>query len=684
MNIAYLFCLLLISVLVLMIIAYFMSKLKENSSMLILILFIPTVLCGLIVYLIGYIPESAGVGDYVRAFLRALYSTGRMFSFNDDYGAINNKNQIVNSLGYTIVFWAAHVSALVIMVSAFFTIFGNKLVTLIKKFFKLNKDIYIIYGINWKSLSFAQNVLTKDDSISHPARDRYVLFIDENINQQFQHKVDSIGALYLDCPIFLGNSFNKSALLKAGFKTSLAKKIHVFAFTENDMINFNIIDGVLDIADSENISEKHLKGIYIHTDSDSIVEALSRKQSNKKYNFNYFCEADLAARNLFGTYPLYAKLAFDSQTGLPQGKKTLKILILGFGFTGKHILRQALYNGQFDDCDFEAIIIDKSMNDIQGQFKNNYPALFSEYKPQNLTINFIQDNVRSDDFYELLKNYMTITVSGNIFQIDYIVSTLGDDHLNFEVASDIRRFLKRYEINQLPTLSAHIADKVYKLFDDGINEDKMGDIIIFGDYDEIFTEGKIINEEMDKLAKAVNLSFGGSEWAALSTHKKNSNRASASFLGAYLYILGLELRNSTEIRSADFIIGEEMFIRMLKENDQLLENLGRTEHLRWNAFHYAYGWTKKTINKVCSYEDRIDEENKQHACIVPWEELITVKNKIIEEDQKSTSATEIVNVIAECDFQGKDRKNILSLHNIINEYNKKVADEKKLKIVKRR
>ena len=673
-----------IGTLVLLLLSYLMAKLKDKTSKITIVLLIPTILCGLGVYLIGYMPESASVGDYSRSLLRAIFSTGRMFSFNDDYSAIK-KSEIVNSMVYTLVFWACHVSALIIMILTFFSIFGKKLLDQMKILFKFNKDIYIIYGANTKSLSFAQNILTKDDYLEKAASDRYVLFIDENIDQQMQDKISSIGGVFINCPVFTRNSFNNGALKKAGLRKRifLPKVIYVFAFTENDMINFNIINGILDVANKENIPEKNLKGIYIHSDSETIIEALNEKAISIKYNFNYFCEADLAARKLFETYPLYSKLAFDRQTGLPQEKKTLKILILGFGVTGKHILRKALYNGQFEGCAFEAIVIDRYMNDIQGQFKNNYPALFSESKPQYLKINFIQDNVRSDSFYELLKKYVENTNAANIFHIDYVVASLGDDNLNFEVVSDIRRFLKRQKVSQLPTLSAHIADKVYKLFNTG-KDDMMGDINIFGDYDDIFTDGIIISEEMDILAKAVDSSYGGTDWVSLSTHKKNSNRAAASFMSAYLYIVGLEVKKSVAIESDEEIITEEKFVKMFGENNQLLENLGRTEHQRWNAFHYAFGWTKKSLDTVHSYTERIEESNKIHACLVPWDELTIVKNKIIEEYKMTTSNAEMESIIRRCNFQGTDRNNIFSLYRIREEYNSKVLDENKIDFVFKR
>jgi hypothetical protein len=378
--------------------------------------------------------------------------------------------------------------------------------------------------------------------------------------------------------------------------------MNIFAFTESDIINYNIIKGVLSVASKEKISENYLKGLFIHTNSETIIDGLTEQINGYRYNLNYFCEADLAARKLFEEFPLYEKLTFNKNTGLPKEKKTLKILILGFGVTGKEIMRQAIYNGQFEGCSFEAIAVDRYMKDMEGKFKGNYPALFSEYKPEKLLINLVHDNVRSDSFYRLLQQYIEKTTTGSVFQIDYIVASLGDDNQNFEAVTDIKRFLIKNQVDNLPTFAAHIADKKYKLFNDG-NNDAPGGIIIFGDYDEIFTHSIIINEEMDILAKAVDTSYGGKDWAGLSIFLKNSNRALASFMDAFLYILGLEKKTMSnnpienkKIRKKS--ISETDFEKIFKNNMELLKNMSRTEHLRWSSFHYAFGWTLKTLDKV--------------------------------------------------------------------------------------
>jgi hypothetical protein len=51
----------------------------------------------------------------------------------------------------------------------------------------------------------------------------------------------------------------------------------------------------------------------------------------------------------------------------------------------------------------------------------------------------------------------------------------------------------------------------------------------------------------------------------------------------------------------------------------VLEDLAKAEHRRWNAFHYVNGWTRK--EKIAHGDQPRDNKNKQHVCLVDWDEL---------------------------------------------------------------
>jgi len=166
---------------------------------------------------------------------------------------------------------------------------------------------------------------------------------------------------------------------------------------------------------------------------------------------------------------------------------------------------------------------------------------------------------------------------------------------------------------------------------------------------------------------------------------KNSNRAYAGFMGAFLYILGLDCKTKDEGATEEETLSEEEFRNIFAENPVLQENLGKTEHLRWNSFHYASGWVKKPMNEITGQKPRADEINKVHPCLVPWEELPVVGKMIIKKSKNSgLPQSEIVKAIEDNDFQKKDRSNILNLYKIIESYNRGVPEKRKLSLVRRK
>ena len=69
---------------------------------------------------------------------------------------------------------------------------------------------------------------------------------------------------------------------------------------------------------------------------------------------------------------------------------------------------------------------------------------------------------------------------------------------------------------------------------------------------------------------------------------------------------------------------------------EVLEVLGETEHLRWNAFHFVMGYspmsTEEFDERAETYRKRVekglpgirlskDAVNRTHACLIPWDEL---------------------------------------------------------------
>ena len=102
-----------------------------------------------------------------------------------------------------------------------------------------------------------------------------------------------------------------------------------------------------------------------------------------------------------------------------------------------------------------------------------------------------------------------------------------------------------------------------------------------------------------------------------------------------------------------------------------MENMSITEHLRWCGFHYSMGYEKMSEEgwekRAGDYRREVavggvgrtriskDAAGKQHACLIPWDELDTLSQKESAVTGKDT------------DYKQMDRDNVKVVLKLLNE-----------------
>ena len=134
---------------------------------------------------------------------------------------------------------------------------------------------------------------------------------------------------------------------------------------------------------------------------------------------------------------------------------------------------------------------------------------------------------------------------------------------------------------------------------------------------------------MDELAVSINHYYCGEEktaeeqWNACDYFSRMSCRASADYLKSLLTRLDLLNKDSID--------------------DETMENLGETEHLRWCAFHYSMGYTCMSEEEWNERAERFIKEKEKtgkgsirisknagamkHACLISWDDLDILSDK---------------------------------------------------------
>ncbi len=222
-----------------------------------------------------------------------------------------------------------------------------------------------------------------------------------------------------------------------------------------------------------------------------------------------------------------------------------------------------------------------------------------------------------------------------------IIST-NDDEQNLDIAINLQdtTYLEKSTKGTLQTkvlFGLHHNLGLGKVIDE--NKEAFANFYSFASMTEASSPESLIDEKLDTIAKWSNFyyakMYGGedieTEWTSASMHDKLSTKAQVLHMTTKLTTLGLSFEKSNQGYDALYSHNKVLFDKALdlssygdepietftvdrfpKSFDSAIDKLARSEHNRWNAFHYLYGWKHATKRA---------KELKQHHCLLPLEEF---------------------------------------------------------------
>ncbi len=577
-----------------------------------------TFFSGLVLYIIGYLPDHVIQGnpppvqgqpspDVSAIALRALFSTCRIFILENDFGEISEI--LRNDTIYSLLFHLVHALGLMITVLTLLSLFGLHIISRIQLLFYRSSETYVFCGLN----EYAYHLIR---SLRENGRDRCIIVI-EGLKQSSEEEEVLVKKIRENqCILIDRNAGEVENLRRLKLPARFYQKpLHFFLLSEQENANIQTAIKLIQNIKKDKTSAENLT-LYIHSSSMNTGQIMDkiRKENGVNVDFRVLNIPDLAARQLMDTCPVHETMELDTREARVHSDFTL--FLAGFGPMGVEVLRKTLYSGQFYGGQFKAVVTDSAMNSREGVFNNRYSAIKSNY-----SIQFIQADPGSSAFYDLILQ--------NIYEINYIVVCLEDDRLNMETALEIQRLLRRSGVKRSVTIAVQISESEELSHYQEIA--LMPDIRIFGRISDIFTESIIINESMDKMARTMNALFNRiyhvdpeDNWFDLDEFTKESNRSAAMNIRTKLRLLGLDMAEAEDsdkqpVRLEEYLQGKR------------LENLAKQEHLRWNAFHFASGWVTWELSETTGAKKAKDSVNKRHACLVPWERLADVTRRFSQE-----------------------------------------------------
>ena len=566
-------------------------------------------ICGILTVFFSFLGHSIENG-FFSGFLKSAYQTLALLLGNYDFKATNivSKCSLYIAIVFTLFFYC----------SVFIKLLGKKLRTwFFLKFFA--KNHIVICGAGDMGYALAKDILNKH-------QDKKLLVVDINPTNDNVNSICTLGGYAIS-----GNAIDKDVLNKL----NIAKAEKIILMTGKDISNLEILDAITKvIPEADKNDPDNKKNVYIHLKSSMI-------------NIRAFSVYDNAAQTLFMKHPIGENVdTIDNDS--------VNLAIVGFDAAGLSVLYRALALGHFfNGKPLNVTIFDNNHEKKRAEFLKLYPISLKAGGIINWNIDFKDDGELFNK--DGIENFNQI-----IFCKTNVQASL----------TDIARIIK----NQ----SAHLKNKQFFIFidkHDGIkgiaNDIKIEDtdVIPFGNFSQICSYDVVVNEIYDKMAIRADQRYNQlhkpeyeTNWGDLSPFLQDSNRMQVEHLPIKLkainkllsknrfleydeakekarnrwFDLMLNNQNVSDISKIDLWDKEIKGANILATYISLdnIEKLAKMEKHRWNAFHILNGWTTLPKPEGQDYPYRKDNNKKEHALLIGWNELEEASKYIVEDGIK--------------------------------------------------
>ncbi len=576
------------------------------------VLLIFTALSGIFLYGYGYtmLFDSA-----LQAIMRTIFSVFSMFLGRNEISAISSV-PLLATPWMQIYIYAVHLLACYCTASAVIAALGTRLLRSLRLLLVRRGDLHVIYGVNEHTVAFAEKL--------RKAEKGFIVFVDPGSGSAFDAMILRMGALMMDSDD--AKKPTAAFLKKIGMRAG-KRKLMLYCLDANETGDLRYAEAMRQTLATAGIAPEQTSLTVLLADGNVGAVLQASKDGYGYGSVTAFERTELLARMMVHTWPPYETLSFD-EAG--RATEDFEALIVGFGQKGQAVLRSLVMNGQFEGSRFRAVILAEDCNREAGSFFSRYGGLRDQYD-----LEFYDVNARSTRAYEL--------ILARFKHLNYVVICTGSDKENAEIAMELSGFFSTRGLH--PVVVQCSGRDVSRI------SEKDGLVTTV----DLYTPDMLCGRDLDAMAMVLNHRYHLPEghtpeedWAACDYFSRMSCRAAAAYVDVFLRAAGTGRR---EVLKQGFAPSEEV-----------MENLARTEHLRWCAFHYAMGYRtmpddafemraeawRCEIAETGGHSIRIckDTAAKLHACLIPWEELPSLTEKVW-----AVTGERV-------DYQDKDRDNV--------------------------
>ena len=591
----------LVSAAIFLALIFYLAVDIENREKWSSLAFTVAILGGIVIY--GSINTKV-LGFGPIAVLRTVFDMGKMFGgvFRADEFA----GLVGNSAGLMFLFWVVHFFAYYSLVSALVNLLGRSAVKKYRTWLLLINNVELIFGTDENSIAFGKKI-SKNQKVS-------VVFVGSDVSGEMTIRQLG-GVLYNDDD---ATSATDKFVRRLSVKKS-SGTIRLTALSEDTDANLSYATKLLKSLEKSGINPIQTQLVMLGRGNEDAASLLASKDHYGFGSVKIFEKPELVARLLMQEHPICDAISFDENGAATENAECL---LVGFGRVGQEVLRKIVANGQFEGSRFHLMVFDPAYERINGFFKLRYGAMLDNYN-----IEFAPYDGRSEKAFDYLVR--------NARLLRYIVVAVDDERTGYEIAHSFQEVLGLQDIN-LPIYQC-VKDKVFS-YSIGKEREKKS----------IFDTDVLYRGKMDELAIQINHYYCGEsesaekQWQDCDYFSRMSCRASADYLKSLLGRLGADKRAM---------------------EGELLENLAKSEHLRWNAFHFSMGYNRMDEDTIKARAEMFkkdgktrvmkDAAGKLHACLISWDEL----DELSELEERLTGKKP--------DYKEMDRDNIRTVHKIV-------------------
>lgn len=576
-------------------------------------------LCGLVIYGYGY---AAVTDNALLAILQTVLAVSGSFLGNSEYDGIADAPLMQNQW-MQILFTFVHICALYATASAVITSIGAQALKRLRLWFGRRGHLNVIYGTNENALHFGKELVAKKSGV--------VVFVSPLSSSDAATTVSDMGCVLLSDPA--ATAGDEKFLRRISFGKG-KRSLTLYALDKDSNRNIQYATSLLKTLKSLGVSAERTSLVLIGQEEIAVSQL---QQTSEQYGYGFVTavnEPQMAARLLTMKYPPCNTLCFAAD-----GKATenFEALVIGFGQFGQAILKSLVMNGQFEGSRFKLDVFAPGIHNADGNFTSRFASLLKQYD-----IHFYDNDARSRCMYDYLREHADT--------LRYIVIATGDDKCNYEIAEELIAYLNGIGRTIPIYQCSHNGVSAYHC--DGTVEA----------VHSIFTTELLCSHTLDHRAMILNHKYQShsgktalQNWMECDYFSRQSCRAATDFIPAVLRAAG---KSAEQAAQGDWALSAEQ-----------IENLSRTEHLRWCAFHYCMGFStmddKEFAERAETYRRQKDNGGKPairigknmpgrtHACLIPWEDL------------DNLSAKESAITGKDIDYKAMDTDNVMTIPQLL-------------------